>query len=268
MRNYRKPYRLKKKKPIYKNPFLWLIILFLLIISGIFYLISFFSFFQIKEVKISGNKEVASESLISIINGKADKKILFLPTKSIFLIGLDDIEKQILSDFSIIESVEAKKKLPDVLNFKITERTGIAVWCREERCFLIDKNGIIFKEDSNNTALAKIKVSIAPEAKLGEEVLKKEELDKILKINSKLKEFGIPIQEIFIFSEERINVKTLENWEIYFYSQEDVDWQLTKLKMVLEKEIPLEKRGNLEYIELRFGNLASYKYREVQAETD
>lgn len=264
MRNYRKPYRLKKKKPIYKKPFLWLVILFLLVTLGIVYLFFFFSFFQIKNIQISGNNDVVSKELRNIINNDINKKILFFPTKSIFLVGLTDIKKEILSDFPAIESVRAKKKFPNGLNFEITERIGMAVWCKEEKCFLIDKNGIIFKKDSNNNALAKIKLSIAPEAKFGQEVLKKEELDKILKINSKLKELKISIQEIFLFSEERINVKTPENWEIYFNSQEDTDWQLTKLKMVLEKEIPLEKRGNLEYIELRFGNLASYKYRENQ----
>jgi len=37
------------------------------------------------------------------------------------------------------------------------------------------------------------------------------------------------------------------------------------LRAVLEEEILPEKRKNLEYIELRFGNLAPYKYKEKTA---
>ena len=44
--------------------------------------------------------------------------------------------------------------------------------------------------------------------------------------------------------------------------QERVEWQLTKLEVNLKEEIPPESRKNLEYIELRFGNFAPYKYKE------
>ena len=73
-------------------------------------------------------------------------------------------------------------------------------------------------------------------------------------------ELKIKTKEFIIFS-EHLNVKTSEDWEVYLNPQEDINWQLTKLGAVLEEEIPLEKRKDLEYIELRFGNFAPYKYR-------
>jgi len=63
-------------------------------------------------------------------------------------------------------------------------------------------------------------------------------------------------------SQDRINVQTEQGWKIYFNPQEDISWQITKLSSVLEKEIPPEDRENLEYIELRFGNLAPFKYKD------
>jgi len=54
-------------------------------------------------------------------------------------------------------------------------------------------------------------------------------------------------------------------WEIYFNlqkDQKDIDWQLVKLRAVLEEKIPSENRKDLEYIELRFGNFAPYKYKD------
>jgi len=37
---------------------------------------------------------------------------------------------------------------------------------------------------------------------------------------------------------------------------------LTKLKLLLDEKIPIRKRGDLEWIELRFGNFANPKYKD------
>ena len=50
-----------------------------------------------------------------------------------------------------------------------------------------------------------------------------------------------------------------EGWEIYFTQEEDRSWQETKLREVLEKQIPPEKRSRLQYIDVRFGNQAYVK---------
>ena len=60
-------------------------------------------------------------------------------------------------------------------------------------------------------------------------------------------------------SEKRLNTKTSEGWEIYFNLKGDLNWQITELGLVSEKQIPLEDRGELEYIDLRFSRVY-YKY--------
>jgi len=94
------------------------------------------------------------------------------------------------------------------------------------------------------------------ELKLGNRVIEKEKLNQIFSINSWLKNnLKISLKTVNIISGERLNMETFDGWEIYLNPQGDIDWQLTKLKAVLE-EIPFEKRKNIEHIELRFGNLA------------
>ena len=65
-----------------------------------------------------------------------------------------------------------------------------------------------------------------------------------------------------IVSDEKLTGLTTEDWEVYFNLQKDIEWQLTKLRAVLEEKIPPEKRKDLEYIELRFGNFAPFKYKQ------
>jgi len=72
---------------------------------------------------------------------------------------------------------------------------------------------------------------------------------------------NISVKEFIISSEGKFTALAEDGWEIYFDLAGDVQWQLTKLRAVLSEKIPLEKREDLGYIELRFGNFAPFKYK-------
>jgi len=278
----RKPHRFKIKKPVVKNRFFlsgFFIFVFLIVIL---YSLFFSDFFQIKEVVVSGNKKVLKEEIIKVAENEFLKKKLFFPAKNILLVNLGNIKENILDAFPQIADVKIKRKLPKTLSFNILERKGVAQFCRAfelftkeesqtvyQKCFLLDEEGVVFEEIiKDNIFLPKIVLSKNQEKnelELGQEIIENQLLSGILDIFSQLKDLNIETKEFLIVSEERINVKTLDNWEIYFNPKEDLDWQLTKLKAVL-KNIPLEKRNDLEYIELRFGNFAPPKYRQTEEE--
>lgn len=263
---FRKPYRIKKKKSIFENRFFWLIFLILIIFGSAFYFLLFSEFFQIKNIIITGEQKVSKEDIKLNVEKKLETKILFFKTKSIFSVNLNEIKESILTNFPLIGEVEIKQDFPDALNLVMVERKEIGIFCKGEPCFLIDNEGVIFENTTSSLPLLKINSLIQnKELKLGDKVLENGLLLFILEIESKLKEeLKISLKEILIVSDERLNIETLEDWEIYFNTKKDINWQLTKLKAVLEKYIPPEKRENLEYIELRFGDLAPFKYRELE----
>ncbi len=254
MERYRKPYRIKKKKSFLKSRFFWFLIFTFFITAGIFYLTCFSSIFQIKEIKIFGNEKVASEDIKNLIKEKTIEKFLFLESKSIFLINLSEINKTVLKEFPQIFKIDAKRKFPDKILVKIEERKPLAIFCQAENCFFIDAKGIAFEATPLREDFIKLKrEDFDSEIKIGEEVIKEALISQILDIQSRLKEnLKVFPKEASIISEERLNVKTSENWEIYFNLKEDLNWQLTKLSLVLKERIPPEKRRNLEYIDLRF----------------
>ncbi|MFC1629892.1 hypothetical protein ACFL11_01590, partial [Patescibacteria group bacterium] len=95
----------------------------------------------------------------------------------------------------------------------------------------------------------------------GEEVIEEEKINKILEINKGFRSnLKIQLEQAIIINQERLNVKTLEGWEAYFDLKGDINWQLTELKLLIEEKIPPDKRGDLEYIDLRFTKIY-YKYR-------
>jgi len=265
---YKKNYRTKKKKIIFSiflSRFFWLGLLIFVILGVIFYFVIFSSFFQTKQVNISGNEKISAEDIKIIIRKGLEKKFLFFSTKSIFLINLNKIKEEILSSFPRIAGIEIKRKLPNILDINVVEKLAIAVFCfarpnfdeqnlggQEEKCFLLDSEGVIFEETQPRNDLIRLTDKQKVETILGKNVIKKDYLDKVLKIQKEvLKELKLEIKEFTIFK-ERLNAKTADGWEIYFNPQKDLDWQLTELVLVLKEKIPLEKRGNLEYIDLRF----------------
>lgn len=276
IKKYRRPYRVKKKKPIFRDRFFWLGILISVAVVGIFYLICFFSFFQIKEIKISGNQKVPTGDLENIIQNQIVRNLFFSQTKSIFLVNLNIIKTATLEKFPQLAKINLKRSFPDTMLIEIEERKPVAIFLQNENIFFIDREGIIFEEVSEAAPqwLQIKNLTLTTDSKLGEEAIKKEKLSQVLEIESKVKGLqpalhppaerapNLKILEVSIISEERLNAKTSEGWEIYFNLEGDINWQLTKLGAVLEKEILPERRENLEYIDLRFGNLAPFKYRD------
>ena len=84
----RRPYKIKRRKPILKNPFLGWGIFVLVVLLGVFYSICFWDFFQIEKIEISGNQKVKTEDIKNLIEKEISKNFLFFSSKSIFLANL------------------------------------------------------------------------------------------------------------------------------------------------------------------------------------
>ena len=260
---FRKPHRIKRKKSILKSRFFWLTILILIFLGSFFYFLFFSSFFQVKNIFISGAEKTSSGEIKNFVQNKLEKKILFLKTKTIFLINLNQIKKEVLKNFPPVAEIEIRRKFPNTFSIVLVERSPLANFCQDEKCFLLDKEGIIFEESKPKADLIKI-VDGEKERmpKLGEKTIENDYLETILKIQKFFQEeLKLEIKEFIVFP-QRLNLRMVEGFEIYFDPRADIDWQLTKLNLVLKEKIPSEKRRDLEYIELRFGDLAAFRYRE------
>lgn len=262
-RVFRKPYRVRRKKSIFRNRFFWPGILIAVIIGTIVYFVAFAPFFQIKEIRISGNVKVQKESLENFIWENVSKKMLIFQTKSILLANLQETEKSILEKFPNVSKVDIKRNLPDIITVGIEEKKPLLIFCKNaDFCFYLDEKGVIFDQINETVeSLITIMDKRPLEVKLGEKAIEDDLLKNIKEIISKL-ESGTEIftKKIILF-EKKITFKTEQNWEIYFNQEENIPNQIQNFTLVLKEEIPLENRGNLEYIDLRFGNRVYYKYK-------
>ncbi|MBM3257749.1 MAG: FtsQ-type POTRA domain-containing protein [Candidatus Nealsonbacteria bacterium] len=262
MKHYRKSHRYKRRKPIYRSRFFWFSLLFFIIAFGLCYFIFFTPAFKIKEIKVSGNEKISAKDIESMAQEEVEAKgSLF------FRINANRIREKILTEYPEIDSAYVKMRLPDKLSIEIQERQTVALWCADEQnCFKVDENGIAFKK-IEEISVGEIIINdsvFSGEKKTGELAIAKEDLAKIFKINSDLeKGLNIRASGFFVSSTDKLAVAVKDGWEIYFNLQNDVDWQLMKLKALLDERISFEERQDLEYIELRFGNFANPKFKTV-----
>lgn len=262
----RKPHKIKPKTSIFKRRTFWLVVLVFVLSATIFYFAVFFSGFQTKNIIISGNEKVATSDIEALVSEKIKKQILFLNSESIFLISPTIISNTIMDSFPDINSVEVHRRLANTLVVNIKERVPLIIFCgsisTSEKCFFIDETGVAFEEATaifSDFPVVFISPKLASEGGrqeivLGKGAVKRDIVGFIIKIKKNLKDnFGVGIKEANIVSDERMNVLTSEGWNVYFNLTSDVDLQIAKLKLLLEKEIPQESRGALDYIDLRFG---------------
>lgn len=263
-------YKTKPKKNIFKMPIFWYSLLVLILIFTAIYFLIFYSKFQVKEIIISGNEKVDSKVLEEKISDNVDKKFIDfagykVSSQSIFLVNLQKIKENLLKNYPIIKNVSVSKKYPQKLDVYIEERKKIAVFCKNEECFNIDDKGIIFEETLNFEENLIVRQSLEASINdiiLGNIVVKENTIKSIEEIQKNLKEnFQINLTEAFISTPIRLDVKTGEDWQIYFDVSENLDikTQITKLILLLKEEINQETRQNLEYIDLRFKDRAYYK---------
>ncbi|MDP3093243.1 MAG: FtsQ-type POTRA domain-containing protein [bacterium] len=262
MRVSSKRYRIRKKKSILKNRFFRLAVLITFLLTAISWLFFFCPAFQVKKILISGGGRISGQEIERLVWPKIQKKILGFETKAILLADPDSIKILVSEKFPLIDELKVKRLLPDSLLIEIVERKAIGIWRNQESYFSLDKKGVIFEEILKET-LSDLTIEskqFQGEISLGKNVIEEKRLLQILTVQKTIEEKAeIKAKEFTFFENEaRLDAKTKEGWKIFFDLNGDLNWQLIELELVLEKELPQEKRQGLEYLDLRF-NKVYYK---------
>ncbi|OHA67880.1 MAG: hypothetical protein A3C82_00470 [Candidatus Wildermuthbacteria bacterium RIFCSPHIGHO2_02_FULL_47_12] len=261
--------KVKKQQTFLKNRFFLFGVGAALCAELLLYGIAFFPLVQIHAVQVEGNKEVSKNVIEGFIFERLWRTFLLAPTASIFLADTQSMQSALVRAIPELETVHIQRKFPDILTIAVQERGVAALWCwpaqegQESYCAALDKQGMAFKKA--DPLLGGIKIYGQGQAlNLREVAVKPDVLEAIAYFAREAKRRSLFLQEELSFeivSENQINVHTGEEWSVYFTHTQDFSWQVTKLQSVLEGKIPPEKRKKLEYIDVRFGNQAYFKYR-------
>ncbi len=248
--------KFRKKKPVVKTRGFWFVVFGVICAGGLAYFLLFSGFLSIKEIEINDVEGISKDDLTNLAKGELSSQVSFFNRNNILFSSVKNIEDKILSAYSVLESVTIKRQLPNALIIEAIKREPKLLWCYQDgaKCFLVDKNCLVFQEvwigDWQNKILP---VFVPGEPRnILDRVCSESEISQILKIQDTLNGHDIMIEKASKDEQGILLVSTVEGWRIYFDFSSDIDLCLVKLKLLLEKELIKGNRTNLEYIDLRF----------------
>jgi cell division septal protein FtsQ len=253
------------------------IIFFVLLIGFIAvttYVLFFSQYLQIINVEVSGTKELNASDIKQKIEATFQEKYFGVISKNNFMfVSQKNISNDLMSDFKKIRTVSVTKKFPDSVSVNIDERKALLIWCSLEDCYLLDEKGAAYLQADFNSPevvqnnLLKITDASGREVAIGDNVVDQEYEKYALGISDALKSVGLDVTGEYLTlsrMSDEIRVKTMQGPEILLSMQFPISSSMETLASVLKKEITDDKKGEIEYIDLRNENKVFYKFKTAQ----
>jgi len=261
MKNTRRYKRKKERKSLLKRKGFWWGVAASVLTTGVVYVLFLSPWLQIEEVVVSGTEQVSPGEIVLEVDTVLSETFLGVRTGgNMLLFPKAQVAAGLLSSFPQLADVVLKRSFSGKLTVEVTERGPVGSWCEQDACFSIDGGGVAFKELTEEMVPV-FQGFRAREVVLGEEIIDPSLLAVLLEFRAALVPevaiAGFQVKEAF-----QVTALAQEGWDILLDTSQDMAWQLTKLREVLEQKIPEEERGNLEYIDLRFGDRAYIQYRD------
>jgi len=270
-RKVRKPL-LVRGKPEHSGGFLWgTVFLWAVFLSVAGYTLFFSDFHMIRIVEVAGTKDVPSEKIETFVRERLSEKLLrVFPRDNFFLAPTDSLGRDLSRAFPKLATVSVSRRFPNTLHIEVAERDRILLWCSGDSCFLVGDDGTAqdasFSETSENESfLLRVDDDSVASVDIGAPLLETKSAGAIVRLARELPDHGITIS-LPLHSPSRVSdevrITTGEGWDILANLAIDPEKTLASLQLVLDKEIPADRRSALRYIDLRTENRAFFAYKD------
>ena len=222
--------------------------------------------FTIQHIEIAGAKDVSTELVHSLVEGKlASNSFAFFSPSNIFLYPRAEIEAAVREQYPPVNSVSVSREslFATAITVKIEERKAFARWC-SETCYALDESGFIFGAASDIPNVATpydfggaLATSTEP---IGQTFLPGRFVG-VVALLERLGQAGFSPERITMDGAQDFSVRLAEGYVINATFGSDVGTLVKNLELVLSSDALRGKESQLEYIDLRFGNRVYYKLR-------
>lgn len=254
--------------------FLWVTLICVTVFT-----VFFSDFHVIRTVEIRGTKDVPVEKVEAIVRARLSGRMLYVfPRDNFFSVPFKLIKEDLVREFPKFRRVSLSRHFPDMLVVEVTERERLPLWCTGSSCFLLDDSGRIsdarFAETpSNEPFLIRIVDDSGTPVTIGEEIMSSESVAAVLLLEELLRNRSDGIAIVVPFHSpshvsDEVRVTTSEGWDILASLDIAPEKTVASLRLVLEKEIPAERRPLLRYVDLRTENRAFFSFRQEETSVE
>lgn len=203
-----------------------------------------------------------------------------VPRRMFFAVGSTRLAERIGREFPKLKEVQVRKRFPDSLTIQASERELFAILCNDKerdtlsastpsastlvKCAYLDADGIAYSAAPVFAGRLILKIRTDFEKiTIGREVFAPALIEKFRFITSALaSKMGIAV-EWFELSERvpsEFRVATADGLSLFFRVEDEYENAFRVLGRVLQDEIG-DRREEVDYIDLRFGNKVFYKMK-------
>ena len=235
------PFEEPKKRP--KK--VWKPILFLVIIGGLYYFIFQSSFFRIKNIIIDQNLPPPVSDYMKQYKGE-----------NIFALKSSEIREGLLAKYPELTHISVIRGIPDSIKVACSERVPKLVWESNATLYLLDENGIAYKQIQDSGSLPKVQDNKNLSVKENQLVVSKNFIDFITELKPKLESNNFVIDHFEVNETTfQIDALTDKGLILKFDITRLVDSQISDLVKFWEKY-----SGEAQsYIDLRVEGKVFYK---------
>jgi hypothetical protein len=262
------------------NKFLYSAILFFILFS-VFIYVCRIPRLNIQEIKVTGNKVLDTEDMVSYIKSEITGKYFWLiPKSSIFFYSKNSIKNTLSEKYKRLKDIELSIVDRNNLQVSVSEREAVYTWCGEdmealnaiatdmtpkkESCFFVDKEGYLLDEAPYFSGDVYFKFfGRAP----GGRFLSPDVFDKLIFLKNAIEHMGLDPKILYLQKNDDIKIYLSGKNQPEIIFKLDSDFQ--KIAENLGAAIGVEplrtdlknKYSSLLYIDLRFGNKVYYKFK-------
>lgn len=243
---------------------------FVSIFIGVFYLLFFSGYCDIRGITVSGAEKIdegAARAVVADMFGA--RSLFFFSYRNFLIFPTDEAARAVKEKFPAIDSVDVGRKIWGAkIVVAIVEREPVAIVCgkkEQDACMYLDSEGVVFAVAPRIVGASVLRIEEESLSAITGFPIQKyvsEAMDFIARVKRDVREkVGITI-ETFVFLNEYGDVEahTQEGFTIWFSMKQDAELQAQILKNLLAAEIK-DQAPNLEYIDLRVENRAYYKLK-------
>lgn len=255
----------------------WMPVLWVVFFGTLSYTLLFSEFDRLSVMTVSGLRDIPEGRLTGFVRDELAKKTFpFFPRDNYFLLSQDGLSEDILRRFPKISSVRIAKRFPNGIDVTVSERNRIFLFCSGD-CFLPDRDGKATDAafaylPENDSFILRVEDESGRRIGVGDKLFDGNLPDTALRIEEGIeKDDGIPLRTTATTParvSNELRFTTESGWDIMVSTDKDPERTIRTLRLVLEKEIPEEKRSNLRYIDLRTDGRAFYAYQGSEPTQD
>ncbi|RJR12587.1 FtsQ-type POTRA domain-containing protein [Candidatus Parcubacteria bacterium] len=253
-----------------RKKMLWAGAAFLFILCALYgvHRLTYLPRLSISNVAIAGTEQVSPDSVKTHVESTIlTDTFSFFSKKNIFLYPRTQLEASIREQFPRILSVRVEREslLAQAITVTVQERQAYGRWCRDSSCYLLDEKGYIFADEGASSPSVSARYTFHgalanADTPIGQTFLPDTFSDVAILLGA-LEKGGFFPQHILMEDGKDFTIQVARGYSIRASLESKPHNIVHNLELILSSDALRGKEGELEYVDLRFGNRVYYKFK-------